>query len=967
MAHIRGPLRFVWIEPPKRPKIMNLNKNLGIILPIALWIAILSATSLPAATFLVTNAKDSGAGSLRGAIARANTNGEDDTINFDPTFFSVARTITLTGGEILISADDQSNNGQTGRLVTINGPGSQLLTISGNNASRIFLLAGNPGAQLQNANVTMNGMTLRDGNGTSSIESGNGGAIYAFLAANLTLNSMVLRNNVVTAVANAGAIFSNGSRNVVINNCLITENSAYGGGGMVIGNENQTFTMRNTIVSNNTASSADVGGISISRGTIVIANCEITGNVAARSIGGMDVYQARMDITDTVISGNEGTTGGPGGLSFENTSVVNLRRVTISDNSTTSGGGGMSFRNIGEAVNIVDSTISNNTVTGNSGSSNADGGGVFIGGESNSPTRITNTTISGNTAGIRGGGIYNFSHGLEVINSTVVNNVVLASAGGTSPSGGGGIYDGELGRSGAFGFRFKLQNSIIAGNTAATGPDIFSGFDSAGYNIIGNTANTNNSVSNTGDQFNVNPQVGALANNGGPTLTHALLTGSPAIDKGKSADVLTDQRGLARPYNNPAVPSASGGDGSDIGAFEDQPPNSETGSNVTVMGPGGEITVTFHSVSAAGFTTFSALEPPSSAGTPPEGYEILETEPAYDVATTATYTAPITVALIVAAETSEADFARIRILHGENGALVDRTILPPDDPAPNFRTKTVYAQVNSLSPFVVALAPNPTSTFPLNIATRMEVKSGNQVLIGGFIVTGTQSKKVLLRAIGPSLAGASINGALANPVLELHAQNGNLIRSNDNWMTNQKAAIEATGVAPTNKLESAIVATLDPGSYTAIVKGKGNGTGIGLVEIYDLDQTVDSQLANISTRGFVDTGDNVLIGGFILGGGVGNTHIYVRALGPSLGQAGLSGALASPTLELRNANGTLVRQNDNWKEGGQRTVIEATGIPPTKPKESALVETLAPGNYTAIVAGQNKGTGVGLVEVYRLP
>ena len=921
-------------------------------LPFAILILLAATIPTESATFTVTNVKDSGAGSLRDAIDQANTNSQADTINFDPAFFSVARTITLTSGEINITADDQVNNGQTGRLVTINGPGANLLTISGNNASRIFLLG--PG---QNANVTMNGMTLRQGNGVSGLyENGYGGAIYAVLAADLTLNSMVIRNNVVTAVANGGAIFSNGSRHVAINNSLITENSAYGGGGLVISNENYTFTMRNTIVSNNTASAADIGGISIYRGTVVIVNSQITGNVAARSIGGMDVYQARMDITDTDISGNVGTVGGPGGLSFENTSVVNLRRVTISGNSTTNPGGGMSFRNIGEAVNIVDSTISNNTVTGNPGSSNADGGGIYIGGESNSPTRIINTTISGNAAGARGGGIYNFSHGLQLINSTVVNN----SVSGTSTSnGGGGVYDGELGRSGTFGFRFELQNSIIADNTAATGPDIYSGFDSTGYNIIGDTADVNNSTANTGDQFDVDPQVGPLADNGGPTLTHALLPGSPAIDKGKSTDELTDQRGLPRPYDAPGIPKATGGDSSDIGAFEDQPPNTVPGSKVTIEAPLGDASVTFTSVAQEGFTIFSLLDLASSVGTPPPGYTILDDAPAYDITTTATFTPPITVCFTVDTITDEAEFARVRILHGEDGELIDRTDLDSLD----FDTRTVCAQVDSLSPFVIALAPAPPKVL-LNIATRLRVDTGDKVLIGGFIVTGPTPKRVLIRAIGPSLP---LTDKLANPSLELFGPAG-LITSNDDWVDapNMQEIINTT-IPPNNPLESAILTTLpgDNTGYTAIVRGAGGGTGIGLVEIYDLDAADDSQLGNIATRGLVQTGENVMIGGFILGGDTGSATIFIRALGPSLPfDAGVK--LADPVVELRDVNGAVVSSNDNWTDSPQMLEIEGTGIPPTNPNEAALYEILSPGAYTAIVSGPAGGTGVGLVEVYRL-
>jgi hypothetical protein len=251
-----------------------------------------------------------------------------------------------------------------------------------------------------------------------------------------------------------------------------------------------------------------------------------------------------------------------------------------------------------------------------------------------------------------------------------------------------------------------------------------------------------------------------------------------------------------------------------------------------------------------------------------------------------------------------------------------------------------------------------------NISTRLPVETGNNVLIGGFIVTGTQPKRVIVRAIGPSL---NLPGKLANPTLELRDGKGGLIRSNDDWRTGgQEQEIIDTTIPPTNDLESAIVATLpaDGSTYTAIVSGANSETGIGVVEAYDLDQTVDSKLANISTRGFVQTGDNVLIGGTIVLGS-GTQRVIVRAIGPSLT---LSEKLADPTLELRDANGTLVRSNDNWREGGQEAEIIATGIPPTNDLESAIVSMLS-GNgaaYTAILRGSNGTTGVAVVEVYAL-
>ena len=251
----------------------------------------------------------------------------------------------------------------------------------------------------------------------------------------------------------------------------------------------------------------------------------------------------------------------------------------------------------------------------------------------------------------------------------------------------------------------------------------------------------------------------------------------------------------------------------------------------------------------------------------------------------------------------------------------------------------------------------------LNISTRLEVQTGNNVLIGGFIVTGTLPKEVIVRAIGPTLGIFGVSGALADPVLELHEPDGTVI-TNDNWKDTQGSAITATNFAPSNDLESAIVATLEPGLYTAIVTGNDSTSGVALVEAYDLDQTVDSQLANISTRGFVDTGDNVMIGGFIVGGT--QATVALRAIGPSLGAAGIADPLADPVLTLHNSNGDTVDSNDNWMDSPDKQIFIDDGLAPSNDKESVVLGLLAPGGYTAIVSGANGGTGVGLIEAYNL-
>jgi hypothetical protein len=242
-----------------------------------------------------------------------------------------------------------------------------------------------------------------------------------------------------------------------------------------------------------------------------------------------------------------------------------------------------------------------------------------------------------------------------------------------------------------------------------------------------------------------------------------------------------------------------------------------------------------------------------------------------------------------------------------------------------------------------------------NIATRASVESGDNVLIAGFIVTGTQPKKVIIRGLGPSL---SLAGRLEDPTLELRDSSGTLLSSNNDWKlksdkSSQQAEIEATGIPPKNDLESAIVETLpaNPNGvpYTVILKGFNGGTGIGVVEVYDLDTAADSRLANISTRGFVSDGDNVMIAGTIIMGST-PQKVIIRAIGPSLS---LPGKLSDPALELVDANGGLIDANDNWEESPNKQAIMDSGIPPSDPQESAIVATLPANNssYTAIVRG----------------
>lgn len=283
-------------------------------------------------------------------------------------------------------------------------------------------------------------------------------------------------------------------------------------------------------------------------------------------------------------------------------------------------------------------------------------------------------------------------------------------------------------------------------------------------------------------------------------------------------------------------------------------------------------------------------------------------------------------------------------------------------------TLPVPASVTSISS--TATGPAGTSEFSaalsaelLNISTRAEVGTGDDVVIAGFIISGPDAKTVMLRGIGPSMSanGAPMPGRLQDPVIALYDSSGTQIAVNNDWQSTHAAEIAATGLAPTDDLESALLVTLPPAAYTVKLLGLGR-TGIGLVEIYDLAPQ-SSVLANISTRSRVETGDSVMIGGFIIGGNNGRgARVLIRGLGPSI--PGVPNSLPDPTLELRDENGALLASNDDWKTNEAQ--VAATGIPPTDERESALVADLVSGNYTAILRGKNNSAGTGLIEVYRL-
>ena len=723
------------------------------------------------APFVVTTTDDSGAGSLRAAMSAGNT------ITFDPGVFAAASAPHIIS---LLSQLPPLNSN-----MTITGPGRGVLTVQRSTATGtlpfgIFAISNKTRIGPM---VALSGLTIS--NGAQSGVDSFGGGILSFYGT-VTLDNCAITGNMSSG---SGGGIANVGGTLTLNSCAVTANPSQDAAGIY--NETGTLTLNSCTVSGNSAG-AEAGGI-LNGGTATIDKCTISGNSAHDNGGGLvNQGNASMTLTNCTISGNSAGSLG-GGLANKEHSNATLTNCTFSGNSANSGGG---VENTEAGFNnTAVLAMSNCTLSGNTAVNN---GGGIQNLATNGPVYVTmsNCTLSGNSAGT-GGGVSN--EAATYVAKVTVDNTIFKK--GTS---GANIFNNSNGTITSFGFNMSSDN---AGGSADTGPGGF--------------------LNATGDIRNIDPKLGPLQDNGGPTFTHALLAGSLAIDRGSSA-LTTDQRGAPRPVDDPNSDNGSG-NARDIGAFEFQ-------------------------------------------GTPP-----------------------------------------------------------------------------------VVLA---------NISGRLPVGTGDNALFAGFIVSGYQPKKVILRAIGPSLGVA---GGLADPTLELRDGSGALLQSNDNWKDSpDKQAIIDSTIPPTNDLESAIFAIL-PASpsgthYTAIVRGAGNATGIGVVEVYDLDRSLDSKLANISDRGFVQTGDNVLFAGNIVAGQVAQ-KVIIRAIGPSLS---VPGAMADPTLELRDANGSLLEANDNWVDSPNKTAIIASTIPPTNNLESAIVRTLTPANYTAIVRGAGDTTGIAVVEVYAL-
>jgi CSLREA domain-containing protein len=697
-----------------------------------------------------------------------------------------------------------------------------------------------------------------------------------------------------------------------------------------------TVTFRELTIANGNAANIG-GGIDNEGNTVNITRCRLRDNSAYNGGGIYNDSAGTLNVTDSIIANNH---AGLGGGAVNNAGSLSVTNSTIADNNAKEGGG---IFNTGVAT-IRNSMLSGNTAAGFPASGqSAFGGGIYniISGAA----IISLSTFSGNSAtGAstsaskggegRGGAILNNAYVL-VANCTFSSNLATGGIGfGATSTGGLGVGGGISNYQGG---TLLVENSTFSGNSATGG----SGMGGSG--------------SSGGEAFG-----GAIyGDDGSLTLTNSTIAGNLATGGSGPSTVAGYAGGVFPSAANASVKSTIIAknialNGPDVyGTFSSQ------GFNLIGKTDG---SISFTAATDKTGTIASPLDPKldpnglQNNGGPTQTIALLFGSPAIDNATSSGLTGNL------ATDQRGTGFARtFDDLNVPNAAGGDGTDIGAFELQTAAPTPTPTPSASPTPTPTPTPTPSATPTTLGNISTRLRVETGDDVLIGGFIITGTQDKKVIVRAIGPSLPVAD---ALADPFLELHDGSGALLDSNDNWVdsSNKQAIIDST-IPPSNDLESAIVATLPANSsaYTAIVRGVNNTTGVGLVEVYDLDRSVDSKLANISTRGLVQTGDNVMIGGFIVLG-QSSQKIIARAIGPSLP---VGGALADPTLELHNGNGDVIAFDDNWKDS-QQAEIEATTIPPTNDLESAIVATLTPGNYTAIVRGLNDTTGVALVEVYAL-
>jgi hypothetical protein len=869
--------------------------------------------------------------------------------------------------------------------------------------------------------VTFQGITFSNG---VSNTNGIGGAL-TLVNVRAVFENCSFENNAANGPTGGGAQWIDASSIVAFKSCTWTNNtSPRFGGAMSVGRHARVYlrdcrflTNRVNVSGASKIPNSDGGAIHLSNSLMRIDNCAFDANEAGYTGGAISALGDWDDAetTELIINNSEFTENSAnqprtpsfnvptigGALHTEAKTNAKISNCRFTNNTAQQGGAVSMYQSVTDVLNTV---FKNNRALGNGADEGQ--GGTFVILSADNPGSAVNRRSSqvsirdslfqgsgrGTPSARQGGSIFangdlNFAYGLGGLpqNGTPESNravvrITRCAFVDTAVSGGGGVAGNGGAIEGAF-VDLIMANSIIencdAGNSGSGGGLILitnsvgtigdttfsrcsAGFTGSAITAFGGTLNLLrcNLINNQADNSSFGSTI---------TTGHAAAGFIPAFDMlGVMQDcVLSDNTGPLVIYDSDLKSDGAGG-----------PPFNRfqySGNSVWLNG------TNFFFSDVAGEQTVSQL---NGLVIPRNDGSTTDKSPVDNIALSS---APSVGAILLLPPTvlnqgapGETLPISSYVAFAADGGQVAIDTAVQTQNGGILQTPQDVQHVLTVGSASFSTVPPPQAA--LNISTRLPVGTDQNVLIGGIIIAppGGASKRVLVRAIGPSLnvGGVPVPGTLQDPVLELHDHTGATIANNDNWRSSllggavssdQAIEIQGTGAAPTSDAEAAIVATLNPfpETYTAVVRGANNTTGIALVELYDLDAVQDSSLANISTRGFIQTGDNVMIGGFILLGGTGQTKVIVRGIGPSLAKSGVSGVLADPVLELHDANGGTVETNDDWEQSLQKAELQAVNLAPSDPAESAIFRNDLPrGAYTAILRGSNGGTGIGLVEAY---
>jgi hypothetical protein len=949
--------------------------RISISLPLLVFGAIVRAA---AETFVVTNTNDSGPGSLRQAITSANahSNGANaDVINFNISGSGV-RTIVLASAlpeitdPVVFDGWTQPgwNNAPLVELTAQTGVTMDGLTITGGGTTiRGLVMNGFQSAIKisQNGSNTVKGCYLgTDQTGRQAAPNDRG------------IFSMATSNNLIGGTTQWDRNIISGNR---FNGIAFSEPDAFfikSNGNIIQGNYVGTDVTGTKALPNCTAAATGAAGLS---GVDIISNGATIGGSEAGAgnlISGNASNGLFLTGSSALILGNVVGTDISGSVTLPNQGAgIFMASLGGKLGGTASGARNLVSGNAGPGIQVASSNgfiqgnLIGTDVTGKIALPNGSGMAVsgftnVIGGDSAGAGNLISGNVSGGLSFYTGAGTTGFVTQIPPIGNVVQGNLIGTDVTGTAalPNGGDGISIPVFGQNNRIGGGTLAARNIISGNG---GNGISFGAGEEGLRIQGNLIGTQidglKPLGNKGNGIAIaDPGSGCII---GPSSgTNADIGNTIAFNSRNGID-LRISKTPAKPlrisansiHDNVLLGIDLGGDG----VTPNDPGDADSGANglqnfpviTDAFGFNGNLTI-YGAVNSTPSTNF-VLEFFANAAADSFGFG--EGQVFLGQAKVTTDSA------------GNASF-NVTFVLPPNVTTVSATAIDP-----NGNTSEFSAAANIWPTAPTPPTTSPTPVYPavyslhlLNISTRLRVEPGDHALIAGLIVRGSEPKKMIVRGIGPSLSGSNVPGVLGDPILELHDGAGGLLATNDDWKSDHQSEIQNSGVAPSSDLESAIVATLAPGDYTVVLRGKNNAVGVGLVDAYDLSQGSRSHFANISTRGFVSTGDNVMIGGFIVAETDGGTNVVVRALGPSLSAAGIQDAMSDPVLELRNANGAVLESNDNWASASGADNIRAAHLAPSDDRESALYRNLAPGNYTAIVRGSNNSVGVAVVEVYDL-